>query len=80
MNAETMNSNSTAITKGCHHIGLTVSQLEDSAAFFTECLGWHEVRRDNNYPAIFVSYNTIMVTLWQSQHKNPVVFELERVD
>lgn len=52
-------------TKGVHHIGLTVSKLEDSAAFFTEVLGWKEVKRDPEYPAIFVSDGSILVTLWK---------------
>ncbi len=55
------------ITKGVHHVGLTVSKLEESAAFFTSLLGWQEVRRDDAYPAIFVSDGTTMVTLWQSK-------------
>ncbi len=53
-----------AITQGVHHVGLTVAKLEESAAFFTDLLGWQEVRRDNNYPAIFVSDGVNMVTLW----------------
>ena len=54
-------------TKGCHHIGLTVSRLEDSATFFTKLLGWKEVKRDPEYPAIFVSDGTILVTLWKTK-------------
>lgn len=54
----------TPITKGVHHIGLTVSKLEESAAFFTTLLGWREVRRNEDYPAIFVSDGHVMVTLW----------------
>lgn len=54
----------TPITKGAHHIGLTVSKLEDSADFFISLLGWKEVKRNNEYPAIFVSDGSIMVTLW----------------
>jgi catechol 2,3-dioxygenase-like lactoylglutathione lyase family enzyme len=38
--------------------------LEASAAFFIEVLGWSEVRRDPDYPAIFVSDGRILVTLW----------------
>jgi catechol 2,3-dioxygenase-like lactoylglutathione lyase family enzyme len=52
------------ITRGCHHIGLTVRDLQASAAFFVDVLGWHEVRRDPDYPAIFVSDGRILVTLW----------------
>ena len=58
---------STPMTQGCHHIGLTVSKLNESAAFFTEILGWKEIRRDPNYPAIFVSDGAIMVTLWNNK-------------
>ncbi len=56
----------TPITKGCHHIGLTVFNLEESASFFIQILGWKEVRRNEEYPAIFVSDGTVMVTLWKT--------------
>lgn len=59
----------TPITKGCHHIGLTVSKLEESAEFFTSLLGWKEVRRNEEYPAIFVSDGSIMVTLWATKEQ-----------
>lgn len=62
--------NKSAVTKGVHHVGLTVGQLEASAAFFTDLLGWQEVRRDDSYPAIFVSDGTVMLTLWKA--KDPV--------
>lgn len=54
----------TTITLGSHHIGLTVSRLEESADFFVSLLGWKEVRRNVEYPAIYVSDGAIMVTLW----------------
>lgn len=57
---------SKTLTQGLHHLGLTVSRLEESARFFTEILGWSEVRRDPTYPAIFVSDGSIMVTLWRA--------------
>jgi len=52
------------LATGVHHIGLTVSRLEATADFFTRLLGWQEVRRDENYPAIFVSDGVVMVSLW----------------
>jgi len=52
-------------TYGVHHVGLTVSCLDDSARFFTGLLGFTEVRRDPEYPAVFVSDGTTMLTLWQ---------------
>jgi catechol 2,3-dioxygenase-like lactoylglutathione lyase family enzyme len=58
-----------SITKGVHHIGLTVSKLEESAAFFTSVLGWSEVRRNDEYPAIFVSDGSVMVTLWKTKEE-----------
>lgn len=63
----------TPITQGSHHIGLTVSRLEESAAFFISLLGWKEVRRNAEYPAIYVSDRNIMVTLWatKDQPSNP---------
>ncbi|UYA59168.1 hypothetical protein NAL19_939 [Pectobacterium sp. F1-1] len=51
------------LTHGVHHIGLTVSALEESARFFTTLLGWKEVKRKEDYPAIFGSDGTVMLTL-----------------
>lgn len=59
----------TPITKGTHHIGLTVSRLEESADFFIGLLGWKEVRRNAEYPAIYVSDGRIMVTLWATKEQ-----------
>jgi catechol 2,3-dioxygenase-like lactoylglutathione lyase family enzyme len=67
------------MTRGCHHVGLSVSKLEESARFFTELLGWQEVRRDDDYPAIFVSDGTIMVTLWKSQTDIPAGFDKNNI-
>lgn len=52
--------------KGIHHLGLSVSHLDASCQFFCETLGWHVVRRVDDYPAIFVSNGTVMFTLWQT--------------
>ena len=64
----------TPITSGIHHIGLTVSKLEDSATFFTSLLGWKEVRRNDDYPAIYVSDGKIMVSLWAAKEQPLCVF------
>lgn len=63
-----------AITQGAHHIGLTVSKLDESADFFVSILGWKEVRRKDDYPAIFVSDGNIMVTLWAIKEQPSVEF------
>ncbi|TRZ65190.1 MAG: VOC family protein [Rhodocyclaceae bacterium] len=65
-------------TKGAHHVGLAVSRLEESAAFFTTMLGWNEVRRNNEYPAIFVSDGNIMLTLWATKDEPPNPFDRKR--
>jgi len=56
-----------AATVGAHHIGLTVPDIEASANFFIELLGWQEVGRKDEYPAVFISDGVIMLTLWQCQ-------------
>jgi catechol 2,3-dioxygenase-like lactoylglutathione lyase family enzyme len=60
-------SKSLPITTGVHHVGLTVSKLEESAAFFIDVLGWSEVRRDLDYPSIFVTDGVLMITLWEAK-------------
>jgi catechol 2,3-dioxygenase-like lactoylglutathione lyase family enzyme len=52
------------ITNGIHHLGLTVSKLEESADFFVRLLGWKIVRRNDEYPAIYLSDGKILLTLW----------------
>jgi len=68
----------TPLTKGAHHIGLTVSKLEQSAEFFTALLGWKEVRRREDYPAIFVSDGQIMLTLWATREEPVTEFNKNR--
>ena len=49
-----------------HHIGLTVSQLQKSEDFFTQLLDWKLVKRNEAYPASFVSNGVWMISLWQA--------------
>ncbi len=65
-------------TTGVHHVGLTVSRLEESAAFFTKVLGWHEVKRREDYPAIFFSDGHTMITLWSVKQQPVVMFDKNR--
>lgn len=71
----TINPPTKPITTGSHHVGLTVSKLEESARFFVDILGWSEVRRDPAYPAIFVSDGVLMVTLWAAKSGQPKPFD-----
>jgi catechol 2,3-dioxygenase-like lactoylglutathione lyase family enzyme len=68
---------STPLTRGAHHVGLSVSKLEETAAFFTSVLGWKEVRR-NDYPAVYVSDGQLMVTLWQTKEEPAVDFDRKK--
>lgn len=62
------------ITTGAHHIGLAVSKLEESANFFISLLDWKEVKRNDEYPAIYVSDGSIMLTLWAIKEEPPIQF------
>ena len=54
-----------ALTAGVDHVGLSVADLGQSRAFFTECLGWSLLGERPDYPAAFVSDGHTRVTLWQ---------------
>lgn len=54
------------LTKGVHHIGLTIPDLEEGRAFFCGLLGFDEVGGVPDYPSIFVSDGTILLTLWRA--------------
>lgn len=60
----------TQTTQGVHHIGLTVAKLDASKEFFTDLLGWEQVGSNPEYPAVFVSDGSIMLTLWQAKNPN----------
>ena len=62
-----MNEKTTPFTQGVHHIGLTVPSLEATNAFFVDTLGFKQVGEKPDYPAIFLSDGTIMMTLWQAK-------------
>lgn len=64
-------------TLGLHHLGLAVSNLQTSAAFFTDCLGWSVARDVPEYPAIFVTNGNAFITLWQTE-EGPQQFDRRR--
>ncbi len=57
-----------AVTNGVHHIGLTVPNLEKTRIFFLETLGYEQVGEVPDYPAVFLSDGSIMITLWQASN------------
>ncbi|MYM64442.1 VOC family protein [Pseudomaricurvus sp. HS19] len=60
-----------AITQGLHHLGLTVSNCRRTADFFCQQLGFREVGEKPDYPAVFVSDGSVMLTLWQARDTGP---------
>lgn len=54
-----------ALTRGVHHIGLAVPDLDAAVDFFCHTLGWEIVGGDEQYPATFVSDGSVMLTLWR---------------
>ncbi len=66
----------TVATEGVNHIGLAVTNLDASAAFFTQTLGWRRAGGDLDYPAVFVTDGNAFVTLWQvADPKTAVQFD-----
>ena len=53
-----------AITRGAHHIGLTVPDVPQTRAFFVDTLGFQQVGEVPDYPAVFLTDGVTMITLW----------------
>ncbi len=60
------------LTKGVHHVGLTVPSLKDANAFFIDILGFNQIGEKPDYPATFLSDGNIMITLWQAEDATKV--------
>lgn len=61
-----------AATQGINHLGLTVRDLDQTTAFFTDCLGWDLSARDDAYPRTTVTDGTSRLTLWQADTSGPM--------
>lgn len=73
-------STNTAITKGAHHLGLTVPDLEQTRRFFVDTLGYEQLGEVPDYPAVFLSDGALMITLWQAvDPANAVPFDRKNV-
>lgn len=55
----------TAMTRGAHHVGLAVRDVAEARDFFVDALGFAVAAERPDYPAIFVSDGTMLITLWQ---------------
>jgi len=55
----------TPYTQGAHHIGLAVRDVAEARNFFVDALGFAVAAERPDYPAIFVSDGTTLLTLWQ---------------
>ncbi len=75
-----MSEQTSSATKGVHHVGFTVPDLEKTKAFFVDTLGYNQVGEVPNYPAVFLSDGNIMITLWQAvDPDNAVPFDRKNV-
>ncbi len=69
-----------AVTRGAHHIGLTVPDLAKTRSFFLDTLGFAQVGEIPDYPAVFLTDGTTMITLWQAENpENAVPFDRKNV-
>lgn len=66
-------SDKTALTSGAHHVGLTVPDLSKTKAFFVDTLGFAQVGEVPDYPAVFLTDGTTMITLWQAEDPDTAV-------
>ena len=73
-------SEASAVTQGAHHIGLTVPDLEQTRGFFLDTLGYEQVGEVPDYPAVFLTDGSIMITLWQAADpEHAAVFDRKNV-
>lgn len=67
-------------TRGVHHVGLTIPNLDTSRKFFIDVLGFEQVGELPDYPAVFISDGSTMITLWQvSDPINAIPFDRKKV-
>ena len=64
-----------ALTRGAHHIGLTVPELAKTRGFFLDTLGYRQVGDVPEYPAVFLIDGHTMITLWQAQTSDAIAFD-----
>jgi lactoylglutathione lyase len=61
------------MTQGLGHLGLTVSNLARTTAFFIDTLGWRLAGGKPEYPANFVTDGKMFITLWQVSNADSMI-------
>lgn len=69
----TTNSAKSITTLGIHHLGLTVPDIVETSRFFIEEMNFNQVGEVPEYPAVFISDGTVMLTLWQVKNADNMV-------
>ena len=62
-----MSNSNSSVTRGVHHLGLTSPDLERTRDFFVEVLRFEQIGEVPDYPAVFLSDGSVMLTLWQAE-------------
>jgi catechol 2,3-dioxygenase-like lactoylglutathione lyase family enzyme len=75
-----MTDSNASLTQGVHHLGLTVPDLARTREFFIDVLRFEQVGEIPDYPAVFLSDGSVMLTLWQAEDADSAApFDRKRV-
>ena len=75
-----MTDSNKALTQGVHHLGLTIPNLKRTRDFFVDVLHFDQIGEVPDYPAVFLSDGSVMLTLWQAENpESAVPFDRKRV-
>jgi catechol 2,3-dioxygenase-like lactoylglutathione lyase family enzyme len=75
-----MTDSNASLTQGVHHLGLTIPDLERTREFFVDVLRFEQIGEVPDYPAVFLSDGSVMLTLWQAEDpESAIPFDRKRV-
>jgi len=75
-----MTDSNASLTQGVHHLGLTIPDLERTREFFVDVLRFEQIGAVPDYPAVFLSDGSVMLTLWQAEDpESAIPFDRKRV-
>ncbi len=73
-------SNNKPVTLGVHHVGFTVPDLKQAQEFFVHTLEFNVLGEVPDYPAVFLSDGSTMITLWQAvEPEKSIAFDRKNV-